>query len=132
MGDSGFEKRISDLKERLERLPEHDSKAIEAAARRLEAYQADFTLAGIDIDLLRSTRSDVRRTAEELAEMSFKELRDRPGIEPDFEGGDEKVWTESARLNRISRLLESFELLSRLRDDDPEAWDEIETLYYDD
>jgi hypothetical protein len=64
--------------------------------------------------------------------MSTEELRAGWMFEPPFDPRDPESWTALAKRIRIAYLCEQFELISRLRDDEPEAWDEINELYFDD
>lgn len=119
-------------RKRIETLPAHDRNAIDIAAKQLEMLHASFYTGTMDLDLKRMTKDDVLKTIDSLESMDVDAMRSSWMFEPPFDSQDPEGWLKQAKLIRITYLVEQFELVSRLRDDDPEAWDEINELYFDD
>lgn len=123
-----YEKILADI----ETLPSHSDEEIAAAARHLSmmAYQCpvDFTLK----DFLFSKKSDLEDELARIANLSPEELRRKPSqVEewPDMPTEDD---VERNRIRRMEFLFREFSDLTRLRSNDPKAWDKINELYYDD
>lgn len=121
-----------DYRKKIEVLPDHDQKAIDVAANQLEMLHASFYTGTMDLNLKRMSKDDVLKSIDSIESMDIEKMRSSWMFEPPFDNGDPEGWLKQARLIRIAYLTEQFELLSRLRDDDPEAWDEINELYFDD
>ena len=117
---------------RIERLPDHSSKQIDIAADQLTMLHAAFNTGSLDIDLMHMGKEDLIKTMERINAMSLEEMRAGWMFEPPFDGDDPEGWMKQAKDIRLNYLTEQFETLSRLRDDQPEAWDEINELYFDD
>ncbi len=119
-------------RKRIEALPAHDQNAIDVAAKQLEMLHASFYTGTMDLNLKRMIKDDVLKTIDSLESMDVDAMRSSWMFEPPFDSRDPEGWLKQAKLIRITYLVEQFELVSRLRDDDPEAWDEINELYFDD
>jgi len=127
-----FSRQLAELRSRVERLPEHPKERIDQTADRLRGMSFDFHLGTMEIHMFEITRGELLDEIDRIAAAGFGELRRKPNFEEGYSGGDEERWANYARLFRIRMLVDKFELLSRLRDDEPEAWDEVEELYVDD
>lgn len=121
-----------DYRKRLNNLPDHDQKSIDVAADQMDMLEVSFNTGTLDIELKRIRKSELLQVIDKIEAMTTEELRAGWMFEPPFDPQDPKGWTEQAKRIRIAYLCEQFELISRLRDDEPEAWDEINELYFDD
>ncbi|WP_319558829.1 hypothetical protein [Marispirochaeta sp.] len=121
-----------DYRKKIEVLPKHDQKAIDVATNQLEMLHASFYTGTMDLNLKKMSKDDVLKTIDSIESMDAEKMRSSWMFEPPFDSSDPEGWLKQARLIRIAYLTEQYELLSRLRDDDPEAWDEINELYFDD
>ena len=119
-------------RKRIALLPEHDSKQVEQAATQLDMLHASFNTGSLDLPLTRMRKHEVIEQIGRFERMNVKEMREGWMFEPPFDPEDPSGWLEKAKEIRKAYLTEQFELISRLRDDDPEAWDEINELYFDD
>jgi hypothetical protein len=117
---------------RIANLPDHSRREIDIAADQLTMLHAAFNTGSLDIDLLRMSKEDLLKIMESIDAMSLEEMRSGWMFEPPFDSGDPEGWLRQAKDIRLNYLTEQFETLSRLRDDEPEAWDEINELYFDD
>jgi len=124
--------RYDEYVKRLTALPVHSRDRIEAAAKQLRMLHFDFELGGLDVDLFEITADELLAVFESIARLSFEELRRTPHFEKPYQSGDREQWAEYARLNRIEFLLKKYEFLVRLRNDEPEAWDAVNELFFDD
>lgn len=125
--------RISQLKAKVYALPDHSRKEIAVAADHLSTLQFSFNLGNIDVDLPRMTRSEVIREIERINSYSFRRLAETRNFEAEYRDGEDKeVWSLMAKESRIKLLVSSFQLVSRLRSDEPEAWDAVNELFFDD
>ncbi|MBB6479815.1 hypothetical protein [Spirochaeta isovalerica] len=117
----------------LESLPDHDREAIRIAAEQLSGMNADLSLGRLEIHASTLAKSDVKRQLQEIEELSFDELGSSINIEKPYDGSmTEEAWSRYAKAGRAELLLKRFTLLSRLRSDEPEAWDEVNELFFDD
>jgi hypothetical protein len=119
-------------RQKLSSSRRHTPEEISKATRQLRALQFSFEIGNLDVDLLDMTAPGLLALVDEIAALSFDELRKTRNFERDYEGGDEQQWANYARWQRISLLLRNYELLVRLRSDEPEAWDEVNELFFDD
>jgi len=130
--NEAFAERLRELRDRVRSLPKRSKQQIEQASQRLHGMSYDFHLGTMDIDMFEITRDELLDETDRIAGTGFEELRSEPNFEEPYRSGDEEEWANYARLSRIELLVDKFELLSRLRSDEPEAWDEVEELYVDD
>jgi len=116
----------------IETLPSHSDGEIAAAARHLSmmAYQCpvDFTLK----DFLFFTKADLGEELARIANLSPEELRRGPSQVEEWPDEPTENDVERNRIRRMEFLFREFSDLSRLRSNDPKAWDKINELYYDD
>ena len=102
--------------------------------------EAAIPLPFLGADVREMSRTDCISTIKNIAGMSPDELSRRRGIErsldavygPEPSDEERQEWARTVKASRIDQLIRAFELVSRLRSDEPEAWDEIEELYFDD
>lgn len=123
---------VKEYKQRIDNLPEHDKNTIDTAAQQLEMLHASFYTGSMDLDLKRMSKEEILEVIDSIEKMGIDELRASWMFEPPFDGSNPEDWLKRAKLIRAAYLAEQFELVSRLRDDDPEAWDEINELFFDD
>ncbi|MBN2510021.1 MAG: hypothetical protein JXB03_07085 [Spirochaetales bacterium] len=124
---------IETMKSRIEALPDHDSEQIRIAHEQLKNLEFSFNLGNMEIDLFSMSKNDVLTLIDDIAGMDFQLLLATRNIEPEYrEGSDKEAWAAMARESRIRLLVHEFTLLSRLRSDEPEAWDEVNELFFDD
>ncbi|MBN2658569.1 MAG: hypothetical protein JXR86_16050 [Spirochaetales bacterium] len=117
----------------LDTLPEHSHQAIRIAAEQLSGMTADLGLGRLEIDASSLTKSEVKKMLREMETLDFEDLEKTVNIEKPFDGSmKQDAWSRYAIANRAELLLKQFTLLSRLRSDDPLAWDEMNELFYDD
>ncbi len=101
---------IALIKQQIESLPEDaDSETIEKTAHHLEKINYQPTLMAEPPDFLRITK-------DELLSFIDNQLVDKEAL------------TEQS----LSLLLHHYRLLQRLRNDDPEAWDEVSEVTEED
>ena len=117
---------------RIASLPDHSRKEIDIAADQLSMLHAAFNTGSLDIDLKRMSKEDLITIMKKIDAMSLEEMRSGWMFEPPFDSENPEGWLKQAKDIRLNYLTEQFETLSRLRDDEPEAWDEINELYFDD
>lgn len=121
---TGLQQTLEASLDAVQRLPSHSPETIEATARRLEKIGYSPMLIIPVEDVLRVTKDDmireVKRTASldpgDMAALGFTEDSD----------------LDAKKAQQLSLLRYLFALLSRLRSDDPEAWDEVSELYQED
>lgn len=116
---------LQELKRRYQSLPKDPSgEVIENTAIRLEGMKFTPTLL---IGMSRFNyllKEEVLSEFDRVAALSAEELIEegmKPSEEPDI-----------FRMNHLKLFYYFFELLTRLRQDDSSAWDEINELYEDD
>jgi hypothetical protein len=117
----------------LDKLPSHSSEEIKTAAHQLAGMHADLSLGRLEIDGEKLTADMVREQIREIEKMDFSELDKSVNIEKPYDGSmTQDDWSRYAKVNRAELLLKQYSLLCRLRSDEPEAWEEINELFYDD
>ncbi len=122
-----------ELRAQITRLPDHSDEEIRIAADQLKNLEYSFNLGNIDIDLFEMRKEGVLREIDRIDSYSFQKLVETKNLEPAYkEGEDKEEWSEMAKTSRIRLIVQAFTLLSRLRSDEPEAWDEVNELYFDD
>ena len=118
--------------ERIKKLPDHKRKKIDIAAEQLSMLQASFNTGSMNIDLVHMQKQELLEVFDKIEAMDMEIFRSVWMFEPPFDARNPEKWLAQSRIIRIAYLTEQFELLSRLRDDEPEAWDEINELFFDD
>ena len=122
-----------DLRKRIAALEDHSPEEIRIAAEQLKKLEFSFNLGNMEYDLFGLKRKDVLKIIDKIDGYDFKKLVDTRNIEPEYEeGGDKTSWAEQAKTSRIRLIVTAYLLLHRLRSDEPEAWDEVNELYFDD
>ena len=109
---------------------EFDDAAIESAAHHLEMlyYQnlIDFT----GKDFLRLKNKEFLAEIDAVMNMSARTLGTTATVVEDWTDGPASA--EANRTKRLEFMFKEFDKLRRLRANEPEAWDEVNELYYDD
>ncbi len=123
---------IDDYQKRISDLPDHDQKSIDIAAEQLRMLQASFNTGSMNINLITMTKNDLIELFRKIETLKLEEFRKTWMFEPPFNPAKPEEWLDHAKQVRIAYLTEQFELISRLRSDEPEAWDEINELFFDD
>ena len=132
MTEKRYKEEVENILSSLASLPVHTDKQVKVAAEQLKGMNADLSLGRIVIDPLNMDEKEAEKKAAEIINMTFEELERNRNLEEPFTGGDKEEWAMIARLSRLHILQKQYTLLCNLRDDDPEAWDEVNELYYDD
>ena len=133
----GFRERYGEIRQRLMSLPDHSAGRIKATADQLRMLHFSFVMGSLDVDLFEMTGSELLEIFEKIAALSFEELQRTPHFEKPYHGEDQSAenreqWADYARLQRIEFLMKKYAFLLRLRDDEPEAWDQVNELVFDD
>jgi len=116
---------LKKLKEQYRDLPDDPpEEVIENTARRLRGMKFSPTLLVEVPDFLHAGKKRILGELERALTLDAEELVGA-GMNPTSE-------PEIFRLNHLKLLYYFYELLTRLRKDDPLAWDEINELYEDD
>ena len=124
MEESELHQTLAAAIETVQDLPSHSGDTIEKTAGRLEDYRySPILLIPVD-NFLRLTKEDLIAEMKRTVELSESEMRDRG-----FTNGADLTTKKDQQLNLLTH---HFALLSRLRDDEPEAWDEVSELFEDD
>lgn len=129
-----FSASIQEYREIIEEQPDYPSQTIESTAKTLEDLSFSFTLGDMDVDLFRLDKKGFLNLLEKIEDLSVSAIEDSPTIfdPPQNHSPSLEDWARNAKARRIEVLLEKFLFLQRLRQDDPEAWDEVNELFYDD
>ena len=113
------------LKKQYDDLPEDPSElVIENTARRLQGMKFSPTLLVEVSDFLHAGKKRILAELDKAMALDGEELVEA-GMNPT---GEPEVF----KMNHLKLLYYFYELLTRLRQDDPAAWDEINELYEDD
>lgn len=115
----------TDLLGKLENITdEADNERIEAVASDLErmSYEPIFLLPVEGF--LHMSKQEVLQAAQDVCRMTAEEV-----FSHDFQHRED---AEQIKAEQLRMMIRNFQLLSRLRKDEPEAWDEIHELYEDD
>lgn len=101
-----------------------DDKRIEQVALDLERtnYEPMFLLPVEGF--LRMSKQEIIKEAERIRDMETGEIDAH-----EFQHRDDP---DKVRVEQLNMLKRNYSLLSRLRADEPEAWDEVHELYEDD
>lgn len=110
--------------ETVNSLPSHPRETIEKTAARLDDYEYSPTLLIPVEDFTRLTKEELIEEMKRTVDLSESDMR-----EVGFTDGADLITKKDQQLNL---LVHHFSLLSRLRNDEPEAWDEVTELYEDD
>ena len=120
-----FTQKVQELKNGAGSLTENsDEKSIETVANALKAMKYSPTL-------LFDTPQFVTFTKQDLLD----EINRVAGLTKDdklLKTLDKSVDPNEIKLTHITLLINHFKLLTRLRDDEDEAWEEVNELYEDD
>jgi len=131
MEEIAYQAAKQEIYRRLEQLPDHSPETVKQTADHLAGLNATLAVGRMDLDP-RESRQEIRRRLEAIDRLPLAELEATRNIEPPYAGGDRDSWARDTRLARMNLLLKQYTLLSRLRDDEPEAWDGINELFFDD
>lgn len=124
MEESELQRTLRSSLEKVTNLPSHSHDAVEKAAARLEDYRYSPMLLIPVNDFIRLTKEELIEEMQRTVDLKESDMR-----EMGFPDGADLTTKKDQQLNL---LVHHFSLLSRLRDDEPEAWDEITELYEDD
>ena len=108
----------------MEQLTSHTPEKIETTARQLEKIGYSPMLIIPVENFIRYTKDDVIREMKKTTSLDESEM-----AALGFTDGSEH---DARKAQQLSLLKYFFSLISRLRDDDPEAWNEVSELYQDD
>lgn len=115
----------------LEAMPAHDAAAVEAAARHLEMLHYQVLVDFTSRDFLRLSNREFIAELDAVMKMDGDSLRASATVVEEWTG-DAKKSPEENRAKRMEFMFKEYRKLCRLRGNEPEAWDEINELYYDD
>lgn len=125
MNENNFEEKVGQLKEEVGHFEEQITpQTIELTAVRLEKLNYTPPVTIPNASFLRLTRNGLLDEIEKLLALSDKEAC---ALAP-----DEPMECRDLRIQFISVLIYYYKRLMLLRQDDPEAWDEIDELYVHD
>jgi tRNA/tmRNA/rRNA uracil-C5-methylase (TrmA/RlmC/RlmD family) len=108
----------------VERLPSHSPERIETTAHQLEKIGYSPMLIIPVESFIRFKKDDVIREMKKTASLDESEM-----AALGFTDGSEH---DGRKIQQLSLLRYFFSLVSRLRNDDPDAWNEVSELYQDD
>ncbi|GAK60076.1 hypothetical protein U27_07064 [Candidatus Vecturithrix granuli] len=125
MSSQNFAERIQEYKATIHQLPDvNDAARIQYTVKRLEGLHFVPTLI-LPIERFTSlSKVDILREIDRIANLSEQEIH-ASGVRINQE-------VQETKIEQIGLLVYHFTLLTRLRQDDPLAWDEIDELYGDD
>ena len=101
-----------------------DASRIQYTAKRLEGLYFSPTLILSTERFLYLSKADILEEIDRVAALPDQEMQEQ--------GFDTTQDFHQIKLEHLGLLVYHFTLLTRLRQDDPEAWDEIDELYGDD
>ena len=120
-----FTERIQEYTATIRQLPDVDDAArIQYTTKRLEKLHFAPTLILPAENFTSLSKADILAEIDRIANLSEQEMR--------VSGVQIHQDIQETKLEQIGLLVYHFTLLTRLRQDDPEAWDEIDELYGDD
>jgi NifB/MoaA-like Fe-S oxidoreductase len=125
MNAQEFSAKVADFKAEITALPDvDDPDHIQQTVTRLE--QVHFTpMLRLPVDqFLSFSKADLLAEIDRVAALSEHDIR--------AQGVEMTRSLEETKLEQIGLLVYHFKLLTKLRQDDPETWDEIDELYVDD
>lgn len=132
MNNEDYTKELGNILEKLNALPEHSPKECKTTAAELESLHADLRIGRMDFDVRSLNKKIIMEQFDAIRSLSFEELQATRNIEAPYTEGDKEDWCRYARISRMGLLLDRYTLLCRLRSNDPQAWDEINELFFDD
>ncbi|GAB4369292.1 MAG: hypothetical protein Kow009_05940 [Spirochaetales bacterium] len=119
-----------ELAEKVSQLPDHTQEEIESAAHHLEMLHYQNMLESADKDFLRYRKEDILNRLKKIATADPSTLKaSRTAVE---EWDNPEISPEENRVRRMQLIYREYRKLCALRSNKPEAWDEINELYYDD
>jgi hypothetical protein len=131
MPSSKFDKKYQELLEYLEDLPLHSDEIIRQTANHLRMLHYSFELGNMHVDLFNMAPEGLESELEHIKKMSFDDLVLTRSFEKEYVKGDRQSWAEYAKLYRMTLLVHKYDFLVRLRDNEPEAWDEVNETHFD-
>ncbi len=129
-----YRSKIESLMDEVKQMPVHSKSRIDETARGLEDIAFTFTLGDLEADLFRLTNGDFMDLLTEVDQQSVNQLEGNPTIFDPSRNETESLedWGRAVRWKRMEILADKYRFLIRLREDEPEAWDEVNELFYDD
>lgn len=125
MSDQNFAERIQEYKTTIRQLPDIDEPVfIQQTVERLERLHFAPTLILPLENFTSCSKADILREIDRIASLSEQEIQ-ASGVRVNQD-------VQETKIEQIGLLVYHFTLLTRLRQDDPLAWDEIDELYGDD
>jgi hypothetical protein len=120
-----FSAKVEEFKATINALPDVlKTIRIQQAAKRLEDLHFTPTLILPVTRFLYFSKTDLLEEIDRVAALTEQEIHEQ--------GVALKRDLQEIKLEQIGMLVYHFKLLTRLRQDQPEAWDEIDELYGDD
>jgi hypothetical protein len=111
-------------------LPDHSADEIEGAAHHLEMLHYQNLIDFTKKNFIRLTKTDFLDELRRVLKFTPRELGVTATVAEDWTRGEAAA--EENRILRLEFMFRRFKKLSGLRSNDPEAWDEINELYFDD
>ena len=125
MSHQNFTERIQEYTATIRQLPDvDDADRIQHTAKRLEGLHFEPTLILPAKNFTSLSKADILSEIDRVANLSEQDMRAL--------GVHIRQDIQETKLEQIGLLVYHFTLLTRLRQDDPQAWDEIDELYGDD
>ncbi|MDY0095947.1 MAG: hypothetical protein RBT80_24895 [Candidatus Vecturithrix sp.] len=125
MSSQHFAERIQEYKAAISQLPDlDDAEHIQYTVKRLEGLHFAPTLILPAENFTLLSKADILAEIDRVAGLSEQDMR--------ASGVKIRQDIQETKLEQIGLLVYHFALLTRLRQDDPLAWDEIDELYGDD
>ena len=125
ISEETFAEQITTYKLTVRRLNDiADASCIQQTAKRLQGLYFSPTLILPTPDFLYLSKTEMLKEINRVAMLSEQEMKEQ--------GVNVAQDVQQVKLQHIGLLVYHFILLTRLRQDDPEAWDEIDELYGDD
>lgn len=124
MEESQLQQTLESSVETVRNLPAHSREIVEKTAERLDDYKYSPILLIPADNFTRLTKEGIIDEMKRIVDLSDSEMRDMGFID----GAD----LTTKKDQQLNLLVHHYSLLSRLRNDEPEAWDEVTELYEDD
>lgn len=135
MSKDEFEHYLNETVGIIQELPDHSDEELRIASEQLAMLHYSFMIGQLDIDIPNIRKKPFIEELKKLAVMSFDELAAKPNFEKawnEASGQSKEEWAYRVRADRIRLASDAFILMSRLRSNEPEAWDEVNELVFDD
>ena len=116
----------------VNQFPKASKSQIEITANHLKMMHYDFELGPYQIDLMYADHDAVIEYLRRLAGLSFSEFIATRFFEPEYAKGPKEEYLLTEKKRRASYIISKYHLLCLLRQDNEEAWDEVNELYFDD